>query len=204
MKKSSFAFLAAALVLVLAIGVLLYPKLAKTYSPHITAKAENPSATESDAKKTPDVTVPSATDSGVKTAPDFTVTSSNGISVKLSDYSGKPVIVNFWATWCSPCKSELPHFEDMYKKYGDSITFMMVNLTDGYRDTESGVSDFIKKNKYTFPVYLDLKLEAADTYAIYSIPTTVLINADGKIVDTLTGTLTESQLQKCIDTLNAG
>ncbi len=81
---------------------------------------------------------------------------------------------------------------------------MMVNLTDGYRDTVDGVTEFVDANGFTFPVYFDTSYDAADTYAIRSIPTTVCINKDGEIVDTLVGSLTEDALQGCIDLLSAG
>ena len=84
-------------------------------------------------------------------AVDFTVTDREGNTVKLSEFFGKPIIINFWATWCGPCKSELPVFDEAYRKYGEGVTFLMVNLTDGYRDTVEAVKAFIEDNDYTFP-----------------------------------------------------
>ena len=134
-------------------------------------------------------------------AADFTVTNAAGEKVSLSDNFGKPIVLNFWATWCSPCKQELPYFDAASKEYGDSITFMMVNITDGSRDTREGVEKFVADAGYTFPLYYDLELDAADAYAIRSIPTTVLIDASGAIVDTHTGILSEAQVQSIVDTL---
>ncbi|MBP3544577.1 MAG: TlpA family protein disulfide reductase, partial [Lachnospiraceae bacterium] len=69
-------------------------------------------------------------------APDFTVIDAEGNEVKLSDMRGKPVVVNFWASWCGPCKMEMPEFEEVYKELGDEVHFMMVNLTDGWQETQ--------------------------------------------------------------------
>lgn len=68
-------------------------------------------------------------------APDFTVVDAKGDSVNLSDLLGKPIVLNFWASWCPPCKSEMPDFNEVYKEVGEDITFMMVDLVDGQRET---------------------------------------------------------------------
>ena len=96
-------------------------------------------------------------DSNDMKAIDFEVLNSNKEKVKLSEFYGKPIVVNFWATWCGPCRNELPEFENAYKKYNVQVEFLMVNLTDGYSETVESVEKFIKDNKYEFPVYL-LKL----------------------------------------------
>ena len=81
-----------------------------------------------------------------KKAKDFTVLNMNNEKVRLSDFFGKPIVVNFWATWCGPCKGELPEFDEYYEKYNGQIEFLMVNLTDGEDDTVEGVKEFINKN----------------------------------------------------------
>jgi len=127
-------------------------------------------------------------------ATDFTVYNTDGYKVNLSDFKGKPVIVNFWATWCGPCKSELPAFENVYKKYGDKIQFMMVNMTDGQRETIQVVNDFVSENGYTFPLYYDLDMSAAVEYNVVSIPTTLFIDADGNIVKERKGAVSEGYI----------
>ena len=119
----------------------------------------------------PDTTEPQETESQeASTMIDFKVYDREGNPVSLSDMAGKPVVVNFWATWCGPCKSELPAFEKAYKTYGDKVEFMMVNLTDGQRETVPKVNEFISENEYTFPVYYDTKYSASAAYGISSIP----------------------------------
>ena len=142
------------------------------------------------------------TDSGettVETAPDFTMTNASGEEVKLSDFFGKPVVLNFWASWCGPCKSEMPHFEDAYQKYGEDINFVIVNLTDGVRETVENASDFIEEQGYTFPLYFDTNTEGAVTYGTYSIPVTYFIGADGVPVAQANGALDAETLQKGLD-----
>lgn len=112
-------------------------------------------------------------------APDFIMTDLNGNEVKLSDFFGKPVILNFWASWCGPCKSEMPDFETVYNEYKDDINFLMVNLTDGSRETVKTASEYIKKAGYTFPVYYDTKYEGASAYGVSAVPCTYFIDKDG-------------------------
>lgn len=132
-------------------------------------------------------------------APDFTVYDKNNKEVNLSDFRGKPTIVNFWASWCGPCKMEMPDFEEKNRALGDKINFLMVNMTDGSRETVKIASDFIKKEGYTFPVYYDIKSNAAIAYSVYSLPTTYFIDADGYVVAQSTGAIDGETLQKGID-----
>jgi thiol-disulfide isomerase/thioredoxin len=138
-------------------------------------------------------------DTSLKMAKDFTVYDASGNEVTLYSLLGKPVVVNFWASWCSPCKSEFPDFQKAYEQYGSEITFVMVNLTDGSRETKNKAQTFLSGNGYTLPVYYDLKQNAAYAYNIYSIPTTYFLTADGHIVTTVQGMLSAKALQTNID-----
>lgn len=124
-------------------------------------------------------------------ASDFKVVDANGIDVKLSDKKGKPVVMNFWATWCGYCVREMPMFETAFKSYGDKIEFMMINLTDGDRETVKSAKKYIAADKYTFPVYFDTYGEALKAYEAYSIPVTVFVNADGTVFDKQIGAFDE-------------
>ena len=115
-------------------------------------------------------------------APDFTVYNKEGNPVKLSDMKGTPVVLNFWASWCPPCKSEMPDFDEIAKEYDGKVVFMMVNLTDGMQETQQSAQSFIDSMGYTFPVYFDLDGEAAYEYGIQSIPTTFFIDANGNLI----------------------
>lgn len=129
---------------------------------------------------------------------DFTIVDANKSDVQLSSFVGKPIVVNFWASWCSPCTEELPDFEKAYEKYGDEIEFVMVNMTDGARETMDRAKEFISSKDYTFPVYYDLYQDAAQTYAVYSIPTTYFFDKNGKIITGAQGMINMETLEKGI------
>lgn len=130
--------------------------------------------------------------------PDITVYDAEGRAAKLSDFRGKPVVLNFWASWCGPCKSEMPAFEQIYGKYGQQIHFLMVNITDGYQETQENASAFIAQQGYSFPVYYDMGAVGAGLFGIHSLPTTFFLNAEGNLVAHATGALNEANLEKGI------
>lgn len=132
-------------------------------------------------------------------APDFTAYDLDGNEMKLSDFIGKPIVLNFWASWCGPCKMEMPEFNEFYQKYGENVQFLMVNMTDGSRETVEKASSFIEKNGYTFPVYYDTAFSAAMTYGVTSLPTTYFIDTDGYLVAQGRGALSRDNLQTGID-----
>lgn len=191
MKKT--LFLAGALIAIIAVASVFYNNYPKNDFTDSYSETQNNAADTNHTEN--------AQTSDSIPAMDFTVYTEDGTAVKLSDFYGKPIVVNFWATWCGPCKSELPAFDALYNEYNDEISFMMVNLTDGAQETVSGVSDFINKNNYTFPVYFDTEMDAAITYGVYSIPATLFIDADGNIVASQLGAMSEDTLRNYIKTI---
>ena len=127
--------------------------------------------------------------------PDFTVYTSDGKAVTLYEKLSKPVVVNFWATWCPPCQSEMPAFDELFKEYGSDIEFMMIDLTDGQRDTPDSVKAFLEEKGYSFPVYYDTEMNAATTYGVSSIPMTLFIDQDGNLISYKVGAISEDELK---------
>ena len=147
----------------------------------------------------PVATEPAATEAPKMLAPDFTVYDLEGNEVHLSDFRGKPVVLNFWASWCGPCKSEMPDFNEKYQELGDDVQFLMINLTDGTTETVEGASSFIASMGYTFPVFYDTSSMAAARYGVSSIPTTFFIDAEGYAIARATGAIGIDTLQAGID-----
>lgn len=134
-------------------------------------------------------------------APDFTVYDFDGIAHKLSDFRGKPVILNFWASWCGPCASEMPEFQSFYEQYGEDIHFVLVNLTDGHQETVASASAFLEENGYTLPVYYDTDIDAAMKYGVSAVPVSYFIDAEGYFAAWAQGALSEDMLRQGVDLL---
>ncbi len=141
-----------------------------------------------------------ATASGEKDpAPGFTVYDVNNKPVSLSDFQGKPVVLNFWSSRCGPCQSEMPDFQKAFLELGNDVQFLMVNVTDGYWDTVESASEFIQKSGYTFPVFYDTDRSAAGTYGISSLPTSLFFDSEGTLVAYAVGAINLDTLMQGIE-----
>ena len=134
-------------------------------------------------------------------APDFTVYDLEGNAYKLSDFRGKPVLLNFWASWCGPCQMEMPDFQKYYESHGDKVNFVIVNLTDGQQETVESAFAFIEEKGYTFPVYYDTDIDAAMKYGVSAVPVSYFIDAEGYFVAWAQGALSADMLQQGMDLL---
>lgn len=188
--KKNIKWIIGALVFVLFIvgAYFLYDTLSSNYKANNFVENTLPAVAQ---------TQETTTQASNSQAPDFTVIDKDGNKVSLSDFKGKPVVLNLWASWCPPCKQELPDFENAYKNHTD-LQFMMVNMTDGERETEKIAKDFISNQGYTFPVFYDTEYSCAIAYNATSLPATYFIDKDGNLIAKATGMIDAETLEKGI------
>ena len=195
MKKNAYwIWLSLLLVVLLVAAGFLYNSL-KDKVELSNLVAQTTAAPSEDPTADPNATAaPTATPRPA--APDFTVYDVEGNAVSLSSMQGKPVVVNFWASWCGPCKSEMPDFQKAYEQHGEAVHFMIVNMTDGMQETKEKAKAYVDKQGFTFPVYYDTDMDAAMTYGVSSIPATYFVAADGSLIARANGAISLATLEK--------
>ena len=189
MKNKKLIITLVIFVAVQAIAGVLYNRLGDMLQPQGLATATEP------VPETTEATAPEETEEYRAKAVDFTVKNFDGEDVKLSDYFGKPIVLNFWAYWCGPCQSEMPEFNARYEQLGGEVTFLMVHADP---DTTQGKSLVVAEG-YSFPVVYDESGEAAANYGISAYPTTFFIDAQGYLQAYYVGAMDGELLQQGID-----
>jgi thiol-disulfide isomerase/thioredoxin len=182
-------------VLLIGAGVA-YSALAPTSER--TPVVEKPAAEQADPEAPAPTNEP---DASTTAAPNFTMTDSQGKTLQLSDFKGKPVLLNFWASWCGPCQSEMPAIQKAWEQYGSDVDFVIVNMTGMSGETEEAAKAFLTDGGYTFPAYFDKDNSAAMAFGVSSIPQTYLLNADGDIIGGYMGAMNDAVLAEGIQML---
>ena len=135
-------------------------------------------------------------------APDFELVNLEGETIRLSDYKGQPVIVNFWATWCGPCRAEFPEFQRAAVDNADRLVIIGVNNTS--TDQPDLIPGFVEEFGITFPIVLDTEDgTTAKTYRILGLPTTIFIDSNGVVNEVFTGPLNKAYIESKISELNS-
>ncbi|GAB4426805.1 MAG: TlpA disulfide reductase family protein [Anaerolineae bacterium] len=133
-----------------------------------------------------------------QTAPNFSLTTLQGEPVQLSDYAGQVVMVNMWATWCPPCKAELPTIDAFYQEHSaDGFVVLAVNS----QEAQSTVNTFISSTGFTFPVLLDSRGDVMGQYSVRALPTSFIIDRDGTVRHIHTGEVSREQLAQYVEPL---
>lgn len=134
-----------------------------------------------------------------QTAPDFEVATLEGETVKLSDFRGEPVIINFWATWCPPCRAEMPDFQELYET--EDVEILAVNLTES-EQSEQGIEDFIDELGLTFPIPMDVESDVSEMYEVQAYPTSYIVDSEGKVQFVARGAINYDIMQRELSNIN--
>ena len=130
-------------------------------------------------------------------APNFNLKDQYGVVHSLENYKGKVIFLNFWATWCPPCKKEMPDIENIYKEYGENKKNVVILGVNSEKENE--VKKFLKDKGYTFPTVIDENSEVLRKYFIQAFPTSFVIDKEGNVYGYVMGGLTKEQIKQVIE-----
>jgi len=138
---------------------------------------------------------------GDRVAPSFTVADlrDEDSTITLDQLRGHPVVLNFWASWCVPCRKEMPAFQSVYRRMGDKVAFLGMN----HQDSRGDALELLRKTGVQYPSGFDPRGRVAQAYEVYGMPTTVFVSAEGRILASRTGEMTATQLTEAIRDLFA-
>ena len=195
MNKKNIIILAIAVLVVVGLSVFFISNMPGNKNVANTPAVGNPGETNNTGEKPnlpPGHVDVSAIVAG-EAAPDFTLTNMEGKEVNLSDYKGKLVYLNFWATWCGYCDEEMPDLQALNAE-NDDLVVLAVNV----REDKDTVGAYLEKGSYDFPVLLDLEGEIAGTYLVSGMPTTYFINSEGILLDRYPGMMDKDQMEEIL------
>lgn len=195
-------------ILMILMGVLMFTGKLNDITGYLSATQESVSQESGSEEENSNDQESAEQDSGVqnKTAAyDFELTDQYGESHRLSDYEGKVIFLNFWGTWCPPCRAEMPDIQKLYEEYaaqGEDAEVVILGAAApgmGQEGTEEEITQFMRENGYTYPVLMDTDWEMFTWYGITSFPTTFMIDRDGNIFGYVPGQMTEEIMRSIID-----
>ncbi|MGM0471078.1 MAG: TlpA family protein disulfide reductase [Bacillota bacterium] len=128
-------------------------------------------------------------------APNFTLPTLKQKQINLSDYKDRVILINFWATWCPPCRAEMPYIQQLNEEMSDKVKILAINV----REKPTQVKEFIKKNNYNFTILMDQEAEVANKYLVRGVPKTIVINRNGIIKGEHVGSMNLEQMKSLIN-----
>ena len=205
-KRYGVIVAAIALVVVLVLAFVGYrvlaPKQAETQS--VAQSSQSADVSQQTQGQTQDQSQQQSQKEPLKLADyDATVYTADGQPKKMTEIAaGKPLVINFWATWCPYCVQEMPDFQGIFHDYGDRISFAFVDSTDGRRETKEAAQTWLAENGLDdLPAYYDTDLDATATFGASSLPATVIVSADGNILMAKPGRINDASMRSALDTL---
>ena len=199
-NKITFALLFVLLVLVIALGSVFYNRFSDDYTDNDelgVVEKNTEKVTDKQDEKVQENAEESTESENENVAPDVEFFDAFENSFMLSDFFDKPIVFNFWATWCGACKSHMPGFDNLYEKYKDDVNFIMLNVSDERKTAEA----FLEDNGYDFPIYYDDSNICSYVYGASSIPLTFVMKKGGEVYGYQIGALSEEALESAIMTV---
>lgn len=196
-------------VLMIFMGILMFTGKMNAVTGYLSSGAPVTVEEQKENEETADAEEKQETESGLTPAIDFILTDQYGNTHKLSDYKGKTVFLNFWATWCSPCRAEMPDIQKLYESAEtegeDALVVLGVVAPNlGNEKSEEEIKAFLEENGYTYPVLMDTTGEAFMSYGVNAFPTTFMITREGEVFGYASGQLNEATMKSIVEQTLSG
>lgn len=196
-------------VLMIFMGILMFTGKMNAVTGYLSSGTPVTVEEQKENEETADAEEKQETESGLTPAIDFILTNQYGNTHKLSDYKGKTVFLNFWATWCSPCRAEMPDIQKLYESAEtegeDALVVLGVAAPNlGNEKSEEEIKAFLEENGYTYPVLMDTTGEVFMSYGVNAFPTTFMITREGEVFGYASGQLNEATMKSIVEQTMSG